>query len=191
MPRRPREEAPGAIHHVVAKGNAGELVARDDFDRLSLFTRLEQAIVHYRWSCLAYCLLDTHVHLIVQTPQPNFGLGMKSFQAPYAQDFNHRHERRGHLFCGRFYSTRLKTDDHLSAAIIYVSLNPVRAGIVERPELWRWSSYAATVGLDPAPTYLDVAAVLELIDPNPTSARRRLEAGVRDARQRDLLMFRV
>jgi len=135
--------------------------------------------------------LDTHVHLIVRTAEPNLGCGMQSFEAPYAQAFNHRYERQGHLFRGRFYSTRLKTDDHLVAAIIYVSLNPVRAGIVERPELWRWSSYAATVGLEPAQAYLDVAATLELIDPDAPAARRKLEAGIRDARERDLLRLRL
>ena len=116
---------------------------------------------------------------------------MQSFEAPYAQAFNHRYERQGHLFRGRFYSTRLETDDHLVSAIIYVSLNPVRAGIVEQPELWRWSSYAATVGLVPVPAYLDVAATLGLIDTDTATARRRLEAGIRDARHRDLLGFRL
>ena len=190
MPRRPREEAPSAIHHVVAKGNAGGFLAYDDYDRVNLFGRLERAVVRCRWSCLAYCLLDTHLHLILRTPDPTLGLGMQRFQAPYAQSFNHRHTREGHLFRGRFYSTRLQTNEHLYAAIIYVSMNPVRAGVVRRPELWRWSSYAATVGHEPAPTYLDVAAALELIDPDPISARRRLEGATRDARERDLLSLR-
>jgi putative transposase len=186
VPRRPREEAPGAIHHVVAKGNAGGLVAYDDYDRANLFGRLERAITHCRWSCLAYCLLNTHLHLILRTPDPNLGVGMQRFQAPYAQSFNRRHTREGHLFRGRFYSIRLQTDDHLYAAIIYVAMNPVRAGMVARPELWRWSSYAATVGHKPAPSYLDVSAALDLIDPDPITARRRLEAAARDARERDL-----
>ncbi|MBM2821605.1 MAG: transposase [Thermoleophilia bacterium] len=115
---------------------------------------------------------------------------MQSFEAPYAQAFNHRYERQGHLFRGRFYSTRLETDDHLVAAFIYVLLNPVRAGIVERPELWRWSSYAAIAGLEPAPAYLDVAGALELVDSDTQAARRKLEAAIRDARERDLLSFR-
>jgi putative transposase len=161
-------------------------VAYDDYDRANLFGRLERAITHCRWSCLAYCLLNTHLHLILRTPDPNLGVGMQRFQAPYAQSFNRRHTREGHLFRGRFYSIRLQTDDHLYAAIIYVAMNPVRAGMVARPELWRWSSYAATVGHKPAPSYLDVSAALDLIDPDPITARRRLEAAARDARERDL-----
>lgn len=160
-------------------------MAYDDYDRTSLFDRLERTVVRCRWSCLAYCLLDTHLHLIVRTPDPNLGLGMQRFQAPYAQRFNRRHIREGHLFRGRFYSVRLKTEEHLHAAIVYVVMNPVRAGIVRSPELWRWSSYAATVGREPAPRYLDVASALELIDSDPTAARRKLEAATRDALERD------
>jgi len=163
---------------------------RDDGDRRNLIGYLERSITRFRWSCLAYCLLDTHIHLVVRTPTPNLGCGMQSFEAPYAQAFNHRYERQGHLFRGRYYSTRLETADHLVSAIIYVSLNPVRAGMVEQPELWRWSSYAATAGFVPAPSYLDVAATLELIDTDTAAARRRLVAGIRDARDRDLLSFR-
>jgi REP element-mobilizing transposase RayT len=162
-------------------------VAYDDWDRVNLFDRLERAVVRCHWSCLAYCLLDTHLHLILRTPDPNLGFGMQRFQAPYAQSFNRRHMRDGHLFRGRFYSTRLQTTEHLYAAIVYVSMNPVRAGMIQRPELWRWSSYAATVGRESAPTYLDVGAALELIDPDPITARRKLEAATRDALERDLL----
>ena len=156
-----------------------------------LFAHLERSVTRSRWSCLAYCLLDTHIHLVLRTPEPNLGRGMQSFEAPYAQAFNHRYERQGHLFRGRFYSTRLETDDHLVAAFVYVLLNPVRAGIVERPELWRWSSYAATAGLAPAPAYLDVAAALELVDSDAQVARQKLDAAVREARERDLLSFRL
>ena len=165
-------------------------MAYDDYDRVNLFGRFEQAVVRCRWSCLAYCLLDTHLHLILRTPDPNLCLGMQRFQAPYAQSFNRRHTREGHLFRGRFYSIRLQTNEHLHAAIVYVSMNPVRAGMVQRPELWRWSSYAATVGYAPVPRYLDVAAALELIDPDPSTARRQLEAAARDARERDLPRLR-
>ena len=147
--------------------------------------RLGHAIERHGWSCLAYCLLDTHVHLVIRTPRPNLGAGMKWLLGPYAQNFNHRHEREGHLFRGRFYSSRIRTQNHLISAIIYVVLNPVRAGLVERAEEWRWSSYAPTIGRRPVPDYLDVAAVLELVDADPTAARLRFELGVRDALSRD------
>jgi REP element-mobilizing transposase RayT len=184
MPRKPRGEAPGAIHHVVAKGNAGHEIVRDDIDRSALLERLARATELHRWSCLAYCLMDNHFHLVVQTPNPNLGVGMKWLKAAYAQDFNHRHGRSGHLFGGRFYSEIVTRDAHLTAAIVYVIFNPVRAGIVQRPEQWRWSSYAATIGLVPAPGFLDDGNVLEFVDGRADVARRLLVAAVEEAVER-------
>jgi len=183
--RRPREDVAGGIHHAIAKGNAGAAIVVDDRDREVLTSRISEAVERHAWSCLAYCLLDTHVHLLIATPQPTLSLGMKWLLGPYAQNFNQRHEREGHLFRGRFYSRRVQTQNHLMAAISYIVLNPVRAGLVERPEDWPWSSYAATIGRRRAPDFLDVAAVLEVVDPDPTAARLRFELAVRDARERD------
>ena len=178
-------EAPGAVHHVVARGNARQEIVKDDVDRVGFVSRLGLAIEKHHWSCLAYCLLDNHFHLVLQTPEPNLGLGMKWLKSAYAQDFNHRHDRRGHLFGGRFYSAMLESDAHLVAAIVYVSLNPVRAGVVEHPEEWRWSSYAATIGLQPIPPFLDAHAVLELVDRHPTVARELLKNAVDETAGRD------
>ena len=176
MPRGPRVEAPGAIHHVVAKGNAGHAIVLNDTDRRAFLERLGGTVEKHRWSCLAYCLLDNHFHLIVETPEPNLGVGMQWLKSAYAQDFNHRHDRRGHLFGGRFYSVAFQRNAHLVQAIIYVLLNPVRAGVVDCPEDWPWSSFGATVGLRPPPVFLQIASVLELIDPRPDVARKLLDA---------------
>ena len=185
MPRKPRLEAPGAIHHVVAKGNAGEAIVRDNRDRLTFVQRLAQAIAKHGWSCLAYCLLDNHFHLVVETPEPNLGVGMKWLKASYAQDFNHRYERVGHVFGGRFYSMLVERDSHLTAAIAYVALNPVRAGVVDRAENWYWSSYAAIVGLVPPAPFLEPQRVLELLDPRAEVARRVLAEAVESELLRD------
>jgi hypothetical protein len=111
---------------------------------------------------------------------------MQWLLAPYAKDFNERHERLGNLFHSRFYSKRVRTPDQLVATLVYVYLNPVRAGIVERAEIWSWSSYSATIGRHAAPDFLDRRAVLELIDPHRDVAPMRLELAVREARERDL-----
>jgi REP-associated tyrosine transposase len=177
---------PGGIHHAVAKGNAGSSIVRSNHDRDELIKRLGKTIERHRWSCLAYCLLDTHLHLILGTPLPNLGQGMKSLLGPYAQDFNRRYEREGHLFRGRFYSRRIVTQNHLISAIVYVALNPVRAGVVEKAELWPWSSYGATIGRMPVPRFLDANATLEIVHPHPRAAQLALELGVRDARARDV-----
>jgi len=185
VPRPPREDVAGAIHHVVAQGSGGEFVVRDDYDRQILLQRLGRAIVRYRWSCLAFCLLDTHFHALVHTPEPNLGRGMQWLLAPYARDFNERHERRGNLFHSRFYSRRVTSTEHLVGALVYVYLNPVRAGIVERAESWSWSSYAATIGNARPPDFLDTAAVLALVDSHREVATLRLQLAVREALDRN------
>lgn len=185
MPRLPREDACGAIQHAVPKGSAGESIVRDDRDRTELLSRIGVATQRHRWSCLAYCLMNSHFHLLVGTPAANLGVGMQWLLSSYARYFNRRHTRDGNLFHSRFYSTRVKSEDHLTSALVYVLLNPVRAGLVERPDDWQWSSYAATVGTGAAPGFLDRRAVLELVDERPASARLRLELAVHEARQRD------
>jgi REP-associated tyrosine transposase len=185
MPRRPRDEARGAIHHVVPTGSGGESIVRDDLDRQALLQRLERAVVRHGWQCFAYCILDTHFHLLIRTAEPNLGLGMQWLLAPYARDFNERHKRRGNLFHTRFYSTRITSDDHLTAALVYIHLNPVRAGVVESPELWRWSSYAATIGDATPPRLLAKSEVLRLIDEHPASARLRVRLAVTETLERD------
>jgi putative transposase len=185
MPRPPRLDAPGAMHHVVAKRCGGETIVRDDYDREVLLARLAQAVPKHDWSCHAYCLLDTHFHLVVATRSGNLGRGMQSLLAPYARDFNDRHERQGNLFHSRFYSKQITSDAQLTAAVIYLYLNPVRAGVVDRAELWPWSSYNATLGRAEVPAFLDADAVLDRFDTRGDVARLRLELGVRDALDRN------
>jgi putative transposase len=185
MARRLREDVAGGIHHVVAKGNAGAAIVADDLDRNAFVGRLAKTVERSGWACLSYCLLDTHVHLVVGTPRPNLGAGMQWLLGAYAQNFNHRHDREGHLFRARFYSRRIQSESHLVSTLAYVALNPVRAGVVERPEQWRWSSYAATVGRSRAPGFFDPRAVLQLVDWDPVRAQLRFELAVADARSRD------
>lgn len=185
MPRSPRLEAPGAIHHVVAKAVASQTLVRDDGDRRSLWAQLGRTTTRYRWRCFAFCILDTHLHLVVSTPEPNLGAGMQWLCGRHAQNFNARWGRSGHLFGSRFFSSRVESDRHLVASIIYVFLNPVRAGIVDRAELWPWSSYPGTVGVVDAPSFVDVGGVLELVDQRRTVAQRGLAAAVLEATQGD------
>ena len=186
MARRLREDVAGGIHHAIAKGNAGAAIVADDVDRQAFIGRLAKTVERTGWSCLAYCLLDSHVHLVIATPRPNLGEGMRWLLGSYAQNFNHRHEREGHLFRARFYSRRIQSESHLITALIYVALNPVRTGLVERPEHWRWSSYASTIGRSGAPDFIDARAVLELLDDDPVKAQLRFALAVADARSSDI-----
>jgi REP-associated tyrosine transposase len=116
VPRKPREEAPGAIHHVIAQGNNGQPIVHDDVDRLVLLRQICRAEGDLGWECLAYCLLDTHIHLVLLTPQPNLGRGMRWLLGGYAFTFNRRHERTGHLFAGPYYAKLIEGESHLVKA---------------------------------------------------------------------------
>ena len=98
MPRRPREELADAIHHVYARGNDRRAIYLDDGDRAAYLAMLGRVVVMKGWRCLAYCLMDNHVHLLIETPEPNLGSGMQRLHGLYAQSHNERHGRSGHLF---------------------------------------------------------------------------------------------
>ena len=125
MPRSPRDDVAGAIQHAIARSSGGESIVIDDRDRTELMSRIGAAIGRHRWSCLAYCVMSTHFHLLVGTPAPTLGVGMQWLLASYARYFNKRHQRAGNLFHSRFYSARIKSEEHLISAMVYVLLNPV------------------------------------------------------------------
>jgi hypothetical protein len=100
---------------------------------------------------------------VVSTPEPNLAAGMGRLNQLYAQWFNRRHDRIGHLFCERYWSQMIETDEQLLTVLRYVDQNPVRAGICGRPEQWRWSSAAAMAGRSPTPGFLDVAGYRSLV----------------------------
>jgi putative transposase len=142
MARRPREEVAGGVFHVYARGNDRRVVFADDVDRRRYLDLLERVIGRTRWYCLAYCLMDNHVHLLIETPAANLGRGMQWFHGHYARRFNDRHGAVGHLFQGRYGAVRAKSGSHLQAAAAYIACNPAEAGICPTPAAWRWSSHA-------------------------------------------------
>src|SRR5688500_5981907 len=109
MPRRPRVDAAGAIQHVIARGIASVRIAADDDDRSTFLNGLSRAADRYGWLVHAYCLMDTHVHLVVETPKPNLSAGMRHWIGGYAYEFNRRHGRYGHLFAGPFTAKLIDT----------------------------------------------------------------------------------
>ena len=157
--RPPRIELAGGVFHVVARGNERAPVFRDDRDRERFLEILGEVAVRYRWRVLAYCLMGNHFHLLVMTLEPMLARGMRQLNGVYAQWFNRRHRRVGHLFQGRYKAVVVQTDAHLRRTVRYVIRNPIRAGLSGRPEQWRWTSHHATVGRSAA----GVVAVDELL----------------------------
>lgn len=101
MHRRSRSEHAGAVSHVTARGNGGQAIFEDDYDRMGLLQLFAAAGAKHGWQCLAYCLMGNHYHLLVRTPEPTLAVGMQAIQSHYARRFNKRHGRTGHLFRAR------------------------------------------------------------------------------------------
>jgi len=148
MARPLRIEYPGAVYHITSRGNEKKLIFKDERDREIFLDTLSQVDKRYNWLCHAYCLMNNHYHLIIETPDGNLSAGMRHLNGVYTQAFNRQHNRVGHLFQGRYKGILIQKDSHLLEVCRYVVLNPVRAKAVKKPEQWRWSSYQATAGIE-------------------------------------------
>ena len=156
MSRPLRLERPGAIWHVTSRGNERRNIHRSDSDRLFFVQLLGHVVVLHDWILHAWVLMSNHYHLLVETPLPNLSHGVKRLNEIYAQTFNDRHHRVGHLFQGRFKGIHVERETHLLELVRYLVLNPVRCCAVKYPGDYRWSSYRATAGLAPVPQWLAV-----------------------------------
>ncbi len=151
MARKLRENTENGIYHVYARGNDRDLIYRDAVDCRIYLAFLGHVTRIKGLQCLAFCLMHNHVHLLLETPRANLSSAMQRLHGGYAQAFNARHGRSGHVFQGRYGAVRIVSDPQLCAAAAYIARNPVEAGLCERAEDWQWGSYAAALrGAGPA-----------------------------------------
>lgn len=142
-----------------ARGNDQRRIFRDDVDRECYLSLLAFVVRRMRWSCLAYCLMSNHVHLLVEVGEANLDAGMQRLHGLYGRAFNDRHGRKGHVFQGRYGSVLQTSDEQLWHAIAYVARNPVEGGLCRSPAEWRWSSHRHVLA-GTAPPWLDVARLI-------------------------------
>ena len=147
MARPLRIEYPGAVYHLMARGNQGQSIFRDDLDRERFIETLGEACGKTGWLIHADVLMSNHYHLLAETPEGNLVVGMKWLQGTYTQRYNGRHQVRGHLFEGRFKAVPVEAEDagYLATVSTYIHLNPARAGLIrigqEKLKRYCWSSY--------------------------------------------------
>lgn len=182
MTRPLRIDIEDGIYHVTSRGWERRAIVRDDCDREQWLKLLDRVAVRCGWRVFAWTLLDNHFHIFLQTPEANLSAGMHDLNSGYASAFNRRNNRSGSLFQGRFKSVLVENDSHAVELTRYVHLNPVRAGIVQHPRMYRWSSYCGYVGLHECPPWLACDAVLSELGKNASGRRlayrRFVEAGL-------------
>lgn len=182
MARPLRLEFRGALYHVTSRGDGQEAIYQNDADRGLCLEVLANTVERYNWTVHAWCLMGNHYHLLIETPDSNLALGMRHFNGVYTQRFNRRHGRVGHVFQGRYKAILVQKDSYLLELARYIVLNPVRAGMVRRPQDWPWSSYRATAGLTAAPAWLQTEWVLSAFGQRRSGAQTRYRAFVAEGK---------
>ena len=178
MPRGPRLDTPGTLHHVIIRGiNRGAIVMDDD-DRTAFVNRVGTLAQSTSTTMYAWALMDNHVHLLLKSGPLGLPDYMRKLLSWYAQYYNRRHNRSGHLFQNRYKSIICEEDAYFQKLIAYIHLNPLRAGLVntlDELNSYPWSGQAAIVG-KLRREWQDVDAVLKKFGDRAGTARRSYQA---------------
>jgi putative transposase len=172
MGRQRRIEVPDGYYHVHTRGNDRQDIYFGNWSGRLFVRELERASQRQGWRVLAYCLMMNHYHLVLQIGDGGLSDGMCGLNSGFARMSNLQNKRKDHLFGQRFTSHLIETEAYLLEACRYVLLNPVRAGRVDDPRHWRWSSMRATIGLDLPSASLDVASVISPFSQQPGRAAK-------------------
>ena len=189
-------EYPGAVYHIMARGNHGQEICADDRDRQMWLAAVAEACHRTGWRMHAWVLMGNHQHLLLETPEANLVNGMKWLQGTYTQRYNARHRQRGHLFQGRYRAMPVAVDEphYFRVVSTYIHLNPARAKLIRVGEqkLWEypWSSYPHYVRRA-APKWLETARVMASVGLPPEDRSgyeaylesRVLELGIKAGRR--------
>jgi len=147
MARQPRLALPGYPHHVIQRGNNRQPIVLDETDRRMLYSLWLEESQRHKVAVNAYVLLDNHFHMLLTPPSDEaMSLMMQSVGRSYVRYFNKRHNRSGTLWEGRYKSSLIDSEAYLLTCMAYIDLNPVRAGLAESAEDFRWSSYKHLAG---------------------------------------------
>jgi putative transposase len=181
MGRRDRIQFPGAVYHVMSRGNRKSLIADDDNDRRQFMSMFSQTAADYCVRVYSCCLMGTHYHTLLDTPRGNLSDFVQTLNSEYSKAINRRHNRFGHTFEQRFASVVVQREKYLRRVARYIALNPVKAGLCADVDDWPWSTHRATAGLEEQPCWLHVNWLKWAFRAESMSdARRRYQMYVRD-----------
>jgi len=174
MARPLRIHVPGALYHVMSRGNARQTLFFDDTDYRRFLKRFAEVSLRFAVRCLAYCLMPNHFHLLLEPNQFPIWRLMQQLNSSYCQSFNRRHGRVGHVVQGRYKAFLIDKELYYRRVLRYVVLNPVRARLVVHPAQWPWSSYLATAGFVEPPPWLALPDVWRIFHPDDQRRAQRM-----------------
>ena len=164
---------------MTSRGDGKDDIYLKDSDRELFLEVLEDVKKHFNWTLHAYCLMDNHYHLLVETPDGNLSKGMRHLNGVYTQRFNREHGRAGHVFQGRYKAILVQKGSYLLELAHYIVLNPVRARMVKEAKDWFWSSYRNTSGLEETTNWLSVDWILSAFSDCRRDAIKQYEFGLK------------
>ena len=191
MPRKRRVEFPGAIYHVTVRGNGRQDIFLTDADRERFLESLAKRVELHAVRLYLYCLMDNHIHLVLETPRGNLSSFMSSLLTSHAVYFNKRHGSSGHLTQGRYHAVAVEGDEYILKLSRYVHLNPVKISPVcdldltdqcQRLNEYRWSSYRGYAGLESPGSFISYRPILAMFGRNRSNQSEQylkfVEAGL-------------
>lgn len=164
MARPLRIEYPGAYYHVMNRGLAYSDIFVDNNDRQRFLLLIGETCKLWNVEVYAYCLMNNHYHLLLQTPTVGLSRAMRHLDGVYTQRFNRAHRRDGPLFRGRYRAILIDSDEYLLGVVRYIHHNPVEAGVVSNIDRYRWSSHWGYLKKRKAPEWLNTELVLSQFD---------------------------
>ncbi len=182
MTRPLRINIENGLYHVTSRGNERKSIFTSKDDRNSFLEILAKVVDRYGWICHAYCLMENHYHIVIETPRGNLSQGMRQLNGVYTQYFNIKYRRNGHLFQGRFKAVLVEKEAHLLELTRYVVLNPVKAKICNKAGEYEWSSYNSMIGVVKKPVFLFTDWILSQFGGNRKTATRKYEGFVNEGR---------
>ena len=179
MARKPRIHCPGAFYHVILRGNAQQDIFFDDEDRYRFYLLIQEGIERFGHRVHAFICMTNHIHLVIQVGNIPLSRIMQNLSFRYTRWVNWRQHRSGHLFQGRYKAVMIEADEYLLQLVGYLHLNPVRTGMVNKPDDYPWSSQRAYIGREIIP-WLTTEIVLAQFADNQATARRLFGTFVND-----------
>lgn len=173
MARPLRIEYPGAFYHITSRGNARQDIFKGDSERIKFLSYLESATKRYGAVIHVYCLMGNHYHILLETPLGNLSQIMHHINGAYTTYFNIKRQSSGHLFQGRYKAIVIDANEYAAELSRYIHLNAIRAGIVDSPEQYRWSSYRCYVGKEKIPKWLKLNFILGYFDKRKSIAKKK------------------